>query len=255
MTKGKDIIVFDLETTGTSVTKDRVIQLAALKIDHNFNILEPLKEILINPQMPIAADAIAAHGITDEMVKDKPPFVSFSKALFTFFDGCDLSGFNLQRFDVPLLSEEFGRCNMNWPAEGVSIIDSYKIFALKEKRDLAAAVMFYTGKALEGAHDAGNDVMGTYEVLRGQIEKYEDLRLLDNNGLDLFCNEGARRVDLEGKLIYGPDGSVVYGFGKDIGKSVKQNPGFGLWMLDPKQDFSSSTKKAVSNIINGKKLF
>ena len=255
MTKGKDIIVFDLETTGTSITKDRVIQLAALKIDHNFNILEPLKEILINPQMPIATDAIAAHGITDEMVKDKPPFISFSKSLFSFFQGCDLSGFNHIRFDIPLLSEEFSRCGIDWPGEDTKFIDCYKIYTLKEKRDLASAVKFYTGKELEGAHKAGNDVMGTLEVLQGQMGMYEDLQALDNNGLELFCLEGKRRVDLDGKLIYGPDGSIVYGFGKDIGKSVKQNPGFGLWMLDPKQDFSSSTKKAVSNIINGKKLF
>lgn len=255
MTTQKDIVVFDLETTGKSITKDRAIQIAALKIDHNYNIKEPIRCIMINPQMPIDPEAIETHGITNEMVADKPPFAAFKNALFTFFDGCDLAGFNSNRFDIPLLSEEFARYDMEWPHKDANFIDVFKIYILKEKRDLAAAVKFYTGKELDGAHDAGNDVMGTYEVLKSQLIRYEDLKGMTNREIELFCSDGQQRVDVAGKIILGPDGQPAYGFGKDEGKNIKANPGFGDWMLRPGQDFPTSTKKMIKQIIYGKGLW
>lgn len=243
----KNVVVFDLETTGTSVTKDRIVSISALKIDNFFNQVEPIRKVLINPMMPIPADATAVHGITDEMVKDQPTFRAFAKSMFAFFLDCDLCGFNAINFDVPLLAEEFLRADMNWPSGPVNILDPFKIFVIREKRDLSAALKFYTGETMEGAHDATNDVMATVKILAGQCEKYPDLGGMNNSEFAAICMDGMEACDLAGKIVIGKEGHPVYAFGKDEGKRLDQNPGFAKWMLG--QDFPTQTKNIIKNIL------
>ena len=243
----KSIAVFDLETTGKSVTRDRIVQLSAVKIDRDFNIVSPRRTILINPLMVIPEEATAIHGITNAMVADAQPFSAYAKSLLDYFTGCNLCGYNIKNFDVPLLAEEFGRCGLRWPTMDEKLFDSFRIFSLKEPRTLAGAVKFYTGKIFEDGHDAGRDVDATVDVMKQQFVQYQDISAMNDDDLELFCNEGAKRVDIAGKLKYNEAGVIVYAFGKDQGKSVKENPGFAEWML--KQDFPSDTNRILLSII------
>jgi DNA polymerase III subunit epsilon len=245
----KPIVFLDLETTGTNTSKDRIVQIGAIKAEPTLLKILAQKETLINPMIPIPKEATDIHGITDEMVKDAPTFAQISKSLHEYLLECDYAGYNILTFDVPMLSAEFERCGLIWPLPGSYFIDAMVIFREKEKRDLAAAVTFYTGKTLEGAHGAVADCKGTLEVLRGQIERYPDLSGLDVPGLHKFCM--GNRVDLAGKLIRNEAGDVVYGFGKDIGKPVQKNPGFANWMLG--QDFPIETKRIIREILNENK--
>lgn len=251
----KPVIFFDLETTGTSTTKDRIVQLAAYKKQSLYapsNDAE-LKKMLINPAMPIPEGATAVHGITNDMVKDKPAFKQYAKAAFEFFRGCNVAGHNVREFDVPLLSEEFLRCEIVWPEPGTKIFDTLRIFRKEEKRDLASALKFYTGETLEGGHDAGNDTIAACKILEAQIRKYEHLQNLTDEQLDLYCMDGVKALDLSGKIILNESGVPVYSFGKSKGKPVKDEPGFGQWMLN--QDFPTDTKNVIRELLFGKKLF
>lgn len=244
----KPIAFFDLETTGTDTAKDRIVSIAVVKVQPTLLQVLDKKEAFINPTIPIPPGATDVHGITNEMVADKPTFSAYAKSLFELLKECDMAGYNILNFDVPLLAAEFERCGIVWPLPGTHFIDSYIIFAEKEKRDLSAAVRFYTGKDHEGAHGALADVMGTLGVLAGQINRYEDLQGLDTAGLHAACM--GNRVDLAGKIVKDDQGVPVYGFGKDKGKRIKENQGFALWML--KQDFPAETKRAINSILGYK---
>ncbi len=240
------IIFFDLETTGVSVTKDRIVSLSAIKCDSGYNILEK-KNILINPTIPIPAGATEVHKITDEMVKDKPTFVGYSKAMANWFADSVLAGYNIRSFDVPLLSEEFNRCQISWPLPGVKILDSFAIFKSKEKRDLSAALKFYTGETMEGAHDAENDNIATIKIFKGQLAMYEDLKEMNIDQLHDYCTLGKKTKDLAGKIGINEAGKEIYAFGKDTGLTIKENPSFALWML--KNDFTGETKSILREIL------
>lgn len=255
----KPIIIFDLETTGVDIANDRIVQIATIKIRPErvrmdstelivLNDREDLKSYLINPDIPIPASATETHGITDEMVNDKFKFPSYAKALFDYFKGCDIAGYNSNKFDVPLLSEEFARCGITFPEAGTKLIDAYNIFAQKEKRDLTAALKFYCDKEMEGSHDAGNDVMATYEVLKAQLIHYQDIGEMDLTQLSDFCG-GATRVDLAGTIVLNDKGVAIYNIGKDKGKTIWDNPGFARWMLKPEQSFTSNTKAELKAIL------
>lgn len=241
----RPLIIIDFETTGTNTGTDRIVQVGALKVESTLLKVLANKETLINPMIPIPKAASDIHGITDEMVKDSPTFAQIARSLYDFLLDSDIAGFNILNFDVPLLAAEFERVGIIWPLPGTFFIDAYVIFAEKEKRDLSAAVQFYTGKSHEGAHGAAADCKGTLEVIRGQIERYPDLSGLDVPGLHAVCM--GKRVDLAGKLERNEAGEVVYSFGKDKGKSVKQYPGFAEWML--KQDFPGETKRIIREIL------
>ncbi len=242
------IIFFDLETTGVSTTKDRIVQISAVKVDKDFNIIpDTKKKLLINPEMPIPAGATKVHGITDEMVKGQPNFKSYATSMFNYFDGCVVAGYNISVFDVPLLSEEFGRCGLTWPAKKIQVLDSFKIFRIKEKRDLASALRFYTGEVMEGAHDAENDNLATIKILKGQLKMYPDLSTMDIDALHEFCCDGVKTLDLAGKIGINEQGQAYYTFGKDSGKTVKENPGFASWML--KNDFPADTKSVINKLL------
>lgn len=242
----KPIIFFDLESTGPDAVQDRIVQFAAVK-DIAGGATTADFNVLINPGKPILPSAIEVHGITEEMVKDKAPFCELSKELFQYMDGCDYAGYNIIQFDVPMLSEEFARCGMNWPAPGARFLDAFHVFREKEKRDLTAAVRFYTGRNHESAHDAYGDVLATRAVLMAQMEQYEDVR--DVEKYAAFC-ANPNALDLAGKIILNEQGEAVYSFGKDKGKSVKKFPSFANWMLT--QSFPTNTKNIVQSLINSK---
>lgn len=242
------MIFFDLETTGTSVTADRIVQIAAVKIDDNYNIIPGTqKKLLINPGIAIPAGATKVHGITDEMVKDLPVFKAYAASMFTYFSNPVLAGYNIRSYDVPLLAEEFARCGIVWPAPDVKIIDQYKIFSLKEKRDLSAALKFYTGEEMTGAHDAENDNLATVKIFKGQMDMYGDLNEMCYEELHEFCCEGKKTLDIAGKIGINENGEAYYTFGKAANILVKNDTGFGHWML--KSDFTTDTKNVLRKLL------
>lgn len=241
----KPIIFLDLETTGTDIVTDRIIQLAALKTVDSIELAGEEKTVLINPGISIPKEATECHSITDEMVKDKPSFNQYAKSLFEFLNGSDYAGFNIIQFDVPMLSEEFARCSLEWPAKDATFYDAFHVFREKEKRDLTSAVKFYCNETHDGAHDALADVHAARKVMIAQTKIYLDIDTLEKYAA--FCTN-PNALDLDGKIVLNDNGHAVYGFGKDKGKLVKYNPSFGKWMLS--QSFSSNTKNVVRSLIN-----
>lgn len=245
----RPLVILDLETTGTDISSDRIVQIACLKVSPDFEQIGDIKNYLVNPGIPIPKGASDVHGITDEMVKDEPLFAHYAKGLYAYLLGCDIVGFNSNRFDVPLLAEEFLRIHPEvvFPSPDTLLFDAYSIFSQKEKRDLTAAYKFYCNKDLEGAHDAKNDILATFEVFKSQLDFYKDLKEMDLNQLHNFCG-GDIRVDLAGTIVLNENGTAVYNIGKDKGKSVVKNPSFGQWMLKT-PSFCSSTKEVLRKLI------
>jgi len=240
----RPIVFIDVETTGTDVTVDRIVQLAAIKTINGINEIIDEKKITINPGCPIPSAASEIHGITDDDVKDKPSFAQYAKAVFDFFYNCDYAGFNIRLFDIPILSEEFSRCGLAWPDPDAQILDAFHVFREKEKRDLASAFKFYCNEDLQGAHDAFEDIKATRLVMIAQCSKYDDLCTIEQ--FLSFCKI-PNALDLAGKIVLNDQGEAVYNFGKDKGKVIKQNPGFGKWMLG--QNFPSNTKNILKTIL------
>lgn len=241
------IVFFDLETTGTNIVKDRIVEISYLKVFPNGK--EEIKTRRINPEMPIPAESTAVHGISDEDVKDSPTFRQVAKSLATNIEGCDLAGFNSSRFDIPLLAEEFLRVGVDIDFSKRKFIDVQVIFHKKEQRTLEAAYKFYCGKTLEDAHSAEADTLATYEVLKAQLEHYPDLV----NDMAVLAEEYSafnKNVDLSGRIILNDDGIEVFNFGKHKGKPVvevlKREPSFYSWMMDG--DFPLNTKQVLTKI-------
>ncbi len=250
------IAFIDLETTGLELESARIVQLSTFKIA-TVELLRPVidtasveqKTYLVNPGIPIPKEASDVHGITDEMVRNKPPFSAYSKGLLGFLDGCDLAGYNVINFDIPLLAEEFARCGIDWPAPGYNVLDACTIFREKEPRDLSGAVRFFCGRELEGAHGADADAMASFEVLFAQLNKYDDLRAMTPAEISEFCGTN-KRLDLAGKIELNDRGQPFYTFGKAKGKEVQADRGFGEWML--KQTFfTTNTKRVLRRILYG----
>lgn len=246
----KPIVFFDLETTGVEITKDKAIQLAAIKVNpETFEEIGEPKNILFNPGIPIPAAASEVHGIFDHHVTLQPPFKAYAKAIAEYLDGCDYGGFNIKQFDVPLLAEEFAACGITWPAPDAKYLDALHVFREKEKRDLGSAVMFYCNEVHKDAHDALGDVRGTIAVVKGQMARYSDLSTLAAFGA--FC-ENPNALDLAGKVLLNEQGVAIYGFGKDKGKTIKENPGYAQWMIS-KGGFATNTVNVLKGILYGKK--
>lgn len=249
---------FDLETTGINISRDRIVELSVLKIHPNGN--EEKQTELINPGIPIPAESSLIHGIYDKDVKDAPSFKDIAKTLMKFLEGCDLAGFNILKFDVPMLVEEFLRAGINFDVSKRKLIDSQKIFHLMEKRNLSAAYQFYCDKSLENAHSAEADTLATYEILKKQIEQYEGQEVVDMKGnkLGVIHNDMEsvhnitlqKMVDLAGRMILNDDGVEVFNFGKHKGKSVvevlKKEPMYYDWIQ--KNDFTMDTKRKLTEI-------
>lgn len=234
----RPIIVFDLETTGVDVVKDRIVQIGIRKIMPDGT--ERTKSVLVNPTMLIPPGAMAVHKITDEMVATAPTFKQIAVSMYEYFNGCDLMGFNSDRFDIPLLSEEFNRCGITFPGVGVKFVDIYKLEKKINSHKLTETYKRYTGKELEGAHDALNDVNGTWDVFKAQVEKY-DLPT-DIEGITSIYSDGNDIFDLAGKM-YIKDGTVNWSFGKNKDKPVTDDMGYTNWFLS--KDFPTDSKNKL----------
>ena len=243
----KPIIFFDLETTGTNIMHDRIVELSYVKIYPNGD--EEEKTRRLNPEMPIPPQSTAIHHITDEDVKNEPTFKQIAKDLLRIFEGCDIAGFNSNKFDVPLLMEEFLRAGLNFDISRRRFIDVQTIFHKMEQRTRVAAYKFYCGKNLEDAHTAEADTRATYEVLKAQLDHYPEVLTNDINFLSEFsCH--TKNVDFAGRIIYNEQGVEVFNFGKYKGMSVaevlKRDIGYYSWIMQG--DFTLNTKNVLTKI-------
>lgn len=240
------LVFFDLETTGTNIASDRIVEISWLKIDLQGN--EKSKTLRLNPTIPIPPQATAIHGIKDEDVKDAPSFNSIAKNLAREIEGCDLAGYNSIRFDIPLLAEEFLRAGVDIDLMKRKFIDIQVIFMKMEQRTLSAAYKFYCDKTLDNAHSAEADTMATYEVLKAQLDRYPDLK----NDMSFLAEFSAQNnnVDFAGRIVYDENHTEVFNFGKYKGVPVVKvfdtDPGYYSWMMNG--DFPLHTKKVLTEI-------
>jgi len=242
----RPICFFDLETTGINISKDRIVEISVLKIFPNGN--KESKTWLVNPKIPIPNEVSNIHGITDDMVVNEPSFDSIGVYVKEMIDKCDLGGFNSNKFDIPLLAEEFLRNEIDFNLENVKCIDVQNIFHKMEKRTLGAAYQFYCQKDLIDAHSSKADTLATFEVLEAQIQKYSELE----NNVDFLSDFSSRNksVDLAGFIIYNKDNIPCFSFGKHKGKTVdyiiENEPGYLGWILN--SDFPMYTKKILTKL-------
>lgn len=243
----KPIVFFDLETTGTNMATDRIVSIACQRISGDLQTREEMKHYLINPGIPIPPEASAVHGITDSMVKEAPLFKELAGGLIKYLEGCDLGGFNIISFDVPLLVEELHRAGRKIDLSGVRFMDAYKIFAQKERRDLTSAVAFYCKETLEGAHDAGNDVKASIDVLIAQLNHYDDLKVMNAYDIDNLCRP-VKTLDFAGCFIEDEKGVPMFNFGKNKGKPVKSDAQYCYKFMLPGA-FTENTKEVLREIL------
>lgn len=255
----KPLAFFDIESTGLNVAKDRIVEISILKIDTNNN--RESKTWVVNPDYPISDEAAAIHGFTNEDVKDKPTFKQKAKEISSYLQNCDLAGYNSTKFDIPMLVEEFLRADVDFEISNRKLIDVQTIFMKMEQRTLKAAVKFFLNKELENAHSAEADVLGTFEVLEAQLEKYENADFTDREGnvskpvindMDALAKFSThhRNADLMGQIIYNKEGKETFNFGKNRGKTVAEvflnEPSYYSWMMNA--DFPLYTKKVITRI-------
>ncbi len=255
----RPLVIFDLETTGTDIVNDRIVQISVLKVFPDDS--EHTRTRLINPTIPIPVEASNVHGIYDKDVKDEATFARIAQALLNFIGDSDLAGYNSNKFDIPLLSAEFLRCGMDFNLEGRNLIDVQTIFFKMEPRTLKAAYKFYCGKDLIGAHDAENDVKATYEVLKAQLQHYEDAPYEEKDGnitypikndLDTLSKfTPFSLLDPTNKVIYDSQQREMFNFGQHKGKTLievfQDYPKYYDWMMN-KADFSIFTRKVIKRV-------
>ena len=242
----KPICFFDLETTGTNVARDRIVEISILKVFPNGN--KESKTWLVNPEMEIPQEVVAVHGIDNEKVANEPTFKELSKEIYGMIKDSDLAGFNSDRFDIPLLAEEMLRAEIDFDMKRMASVDVQTIFHKMEKRTLGAAYTFYCNKSLDDAHSAEADTMATYEVLLAQLDRYPELEN-DVKKLSEFTTR-KKFVDFAGFIVQDEDGEAAFSFGKHKGKKVdevlEQEPGYFGWILNA--DFPLYTKKVLTQI-------
>lgn len=242
----RPIVFFDLETTGVDTAHDRIVEISMIKIMPDGERI--VKTRKLNPEMHIPEAATAVHGITDEDVKDCPRFAQVAKSLAQFLTGCDFGGFNSNRFDMPVLVEEFLRAGVDVDFKRRRFVDVQNIFHKMEQRTLVAAYKFYCDKELTDAHSAEADTLATYEVLKAQLDHYPELE----NDIDALADFSSRgeTADYAGRIVYDDKGSEVFGFGKYKGRRVEdifeQDPSYYTWMMNG--DFPLYTKKVITEI-------
>jgi len=264
----RPLAFFDLEATGVAIGVDRIVEIAILKVLPDGT--QDIKVSRINPEMPIPFETSLIHGIYDEDVKDKPTFKQVAQEFADFLTDCDLAGYNSNKFDIPMLMEEFLRAGVDFDLENRRFVDVQNIFHQMEQRTLKAAYKFYCGKTIENAHSAEADIRATYEVLLAQLEKYEDSEWEDKRGnksvpvkndvdaLHAFTNL-SKPVDFAGRIVFNEQGIEVFNFGKHKGKCVEEvftaEPSYYSWMQQG--DFPLYTKRCLEKIWvrwNGKKV-
>ncbi len=258
----RDLVFFDIEATGLNVVRDRIVQIALIKYFANGQPPAELS-LLINPTIPIAEEAMKVHGITPKMLANKPVFGQVAQQIFDFIGSADLAGYNSNRFDIPILMEEFDRAGIEWSVEKRKTIDVQRIFYKMESRTLKAAYRLYCGQELEDAHDALADVRATADVFRGQLARYDGVDLLDEDGnlvpapiqndmqvLHEFTND-LKTLDATQKLKLDANGTIVFNFGKYIGqpagKILSEDRQYYHWILN--KEFSSQVKQMVKKIL------
>lgn len=242
----KPLAFLDLETTGIDIAKDRIVEISIIKVNPKGE--KEIKTLRINPTIPIPNSSSEIHGIYDADVENEPTFNDVAKELASFIEGCDLAGFNSNKFDIPLLAEEFLRADIDFDVSKRNLIDVQNIFHKMEQRTLAAAYNFYCNKTLDNAHSAEADTNATLEVLAAQINKYDEL---ENNMSFLGkFSQRTNNVDLIGRIVYNKEGKEVFNFGKHKGKTVeevlKKEPSYFHWMMNG--DFPLYTKKVLTKI-------
>lgn len=240
------IVFFDLETTGINVAHDRIVEICYLKVWPNGN--ETSRNIRVNPEMHIPEAATAVHGITDADVADCPTFKMIAREVARDFEGCDIAGFNSNRFDVPMLAEELLRAGVTLDLSRHKLIDVQVIFHKMEQRTLSAAYKFYCGKDLEDAHSAEGDTRATYEVLKAQLDRYPMLKN-DTKFLSEFSSF-TENVDFAGRIVYNSNHIEVFNFGKykdqPVVSVLQKDPSYYRWMMDG--DFTLNTKQVLTRI-------
>lgn len=241
------IIFFDLETTGVDVCKDRIVEICYIKIFPNGN--EVARNMRINPGMHIPEASSQVHGITDEDVKDCPRFKEVAREIANDFEGCDVAGFNSNRFDLPMLAEEFLRAKVDIDLSRHRAIDVQVIYHKLEQRTLSAAYKFYCNANLENAHSALADTRATYEILKAQLDRYPDVLKNDVDFLSEFSSFG-KSVDFASRIVYDDAGCEVFNFGKYKGERVEsvlqRDQGYYAWMMNG--DFPLNTKQVLTRI-------
>lgn len=241
------IAFIDLETTGINISIDRIVEIAIVKVLPDGT--RQVKRKLINPLMPIPASSSAIHGITDEMVKEAPSFKQVANEIKQFLEHCDLGGYNSNRFDIPMLIEEFLRIGIEFSTDERKLVDVQKVFHLMEQRTLSAAYKFYCQKTLEGAHSAEVDATATWEVLEAQVERYPNIGNTVESIVKFTGEDDI--VDFARRFIK-DKGIEIFNFGKHKGKPVtqvlKEEPQYYDWMM--KGDFAMNTKQKLTEILN-----
>ena len=255
----RPIAFFDLETTGVKVATDRIVEISIVKIHPDGK--KEIKTRRVNPERPIPAETSAIHGIFDEDVKDEPTFKSLAKSLYQFINNCDLAGYNSNRFDIPLIAEEFLRAGIDFEVENRDLVDVQNIFHKMEQRTLVAGYKFYCGKNLENAHSAEADTLATFEIMEAMLDKYEGVEFTDKKGVtskpvvnDIKAlaefSQMNKNADLIGHIVFNEDGKEIINFGKHKGKIVeeifKTEPSYYNWMM--RGDFPEYTKKVITKI-------
>ena len=243
----RPLAFIDLETTGVNISLDRIVEIAIVKI--NPDGTQQVKRKLINPMMPIPKGASDVHGITDDMVKDAPVFKQVANEIKQFIDHCDIGGYNSNRFDIPMLIEEFLRVGIDFSTDGRKLVDVQKVFHMMEQRTLSAAYKFYCQKNLDGAHSAEVDATATWEVLEAQVERYPQI---GNTVESIVKFTGEDDIVDFARRFVRENGVEVFNFGKHKGKPVtqvlKEEPQYYDWMM--KGDFPMNTKQKLTEILN-----
>ncbi|MDE5652917.1 MAG: 3'-5' exonuclease [Muribaculaceae bacterium] len=242
----RPLVFFDLETTGTNAVTDRIVEISVVKRYPDGRVEEKTQRV--NPKCHIPEEATAVHHITDEMVANAPTFEQIANSFHKFLEGCDIAGFNSNKFDVPLLIEEFGRAGINFDVAGRKFIDVQNIFHKMEQRTLVAAYRFYCGKELDGAHSAAGDTMATMEVLLAQINRYAELGN-DVKSLSEFSG-GGRNLDLAARIVLNDNDVPVFNFGKYKGRPVEEvlrrEPSYYNWIMQG--EFAKNTKDVLTQL-------
>jgi DNA polymerase-3 subunit epsilon len=254
----KPLAFFDLETTGINISHDRIVEVSVAKLHPNGE--KEVKTMRLNPGKPIPLESSLIHGIYDEDVKDAPKFQQIAKSLGQFLDGCDLAGYNIVKFDVPMLVEEFLRAGVDFDLKNRNLVDAQKIFHLMEPRTLSAAYKFFCNKELIGAHGAEADTLATLEVLDAQMARYEGVEIKDDKGnvripvvndmAELHKISMSNTYDLAGRMVYNAQNQIVFNFGKHKDKLVtevfEKEASYYEWMING--DFPLDTKRKLTEI-------
>ena len=252
------LVIFDLETTGIKISEDRIVEYSFVKI--NTDNTREVRTQRINPTIPIPLETSLIHGIYDKDIAEAPTFKMVAKNLAKWLEGCDLGGFNVIKFDVPMLVEEFLRAEVEFEIKNRNLVDAQRFFHLMEKRNLSAAYKFYCNQDLENAHSAEAYTLATAAILEAQVERYENMEVTDNLGKPMgkFANDMAalhkitftKMADLAGRMVYNFNDEIVFNFGKHRGKPVtevlKSEPSYFDWMM--RGDFTRDTKRKLTEI-------